>query len=425
MRKKVNTIDLEIGMYVAELDRPWTSTTFLFQGFEIGDEATLQNLRETCDYVFIDTEGEAGARRANTRRANPPMHRHLAVEDNQREAPRNLDAEILKDRHEKKRWKDATSLEEEIGPAREIEMRAREVLYTTLDDVRMGRSINTSGTKEVIANMVESIIRNPDAMGVLAQLKNADEYTALHSLRVCILALTFGRHMDLTRDELNLLGIGALLHDVGKMKVPTEILNKHGQLTEQEYEIIKGHVPHGIEILSNADGISDLSIQVAARHHERYGGGGYVLGLEGDNIGAFGMMGGIVDCYDAITSDRVYHKGMTSYDALSKMYHWRSTAFHPGLVEQFIQCMGVYPIGSLVELTTGAIGVVVTVNRQRRLKPRVALVLNSDKQPFDAVKVVDLMEESIANPGTAPDIRAVLPSGEFGINPTDYLPLAS
>lgn len=425
MRKKVNTSDLQIGMYVAELDRPWTSTGFLFQGFEIGNEETLRNLRETCEYVFIDTEGEAGARarKNQPRKANPVAR--VTVEEDHSKARRDLNEQILTGPHGKKRREDQTTLEQELGRAKEIEYRAREVLYTTLDDVRMGRSINTSGAKAVIADMVESIIRNPDAMGVLAQLKNADEYTALHSLRVCILALTFGRHLELTREELNLLGVGALLHDVGKMKVPSEILNKHGQLTEKEYEIMKSHVPHGIEILDNSVGISDLSIQVAARHHERYGGGGYVLGLEGDSIGAFGMMGGIVDCYDAITSDRVYHKGMTSYDALSKMYHWRSTAFHPGLVEQFIQCMGVYPIGSLVELTTGAIGVVVTVNRQRRLKPRVALVLNSEKQPFDAVRVVDLMEEAIANPNTAPDIRAVLPSGEFGINPTDYLPLAS
>jgi len=135
------------------------------------------------------------------------------------------------------------------------------------------------------------------------------------------------------------------------------------------------------------------------------------------------MIGGVVDCYDAITSDRTYHKGMTSYDALSKMYQWRTSAFHPGLVEQFIQCMGVYPIGSLVELSTGAVGVVATVNRERRLKPRVVLVLNPEKQKYDTVKVVDLMQEAINNPKGAPEIKKVIPAGEHGILPTDYLPL--
>jgi HD-GYP domain-containing protein (c-di-GMP phosphodiesterase class II) len=117
------------------------------------------------------------------------------------------------------------------------------VLYTTLDDVRLGRTIDSAAAKAVIADMVESIISNPDAMGVLSQLKNADEYTALHSVRVCILALTFGRHLEMTREELNLLGVGALLHDVGKMKVPSEILNKEGKLTDKEFEIVKTHVP--------------------------------------------------------------------------------------------------------------------------------------------------------------------------------------
>jgi putative nucleotidyltransferase with HDIG domain len=432
MRKKISTRELAIGMYVAELDRPWTSTHFLFQGFEIENDDTLQDVQRTCEYVYIETDPAAIggvqnkiplatiAPRARVGKPPDPRIRVSETADPRTE----LVTDVLHGAPEKKRWNDQVSFEEEIGEARRIETKAREVLYTTLDDVRLGRSIDSDGAKVVIADMVESIIRNPDAMGVLSQLKNADEYTALHSIRVCILALTFGRHLDLTRDELNLLGIGALLHDVGKMKVPGEILNKKGNLTEQEFALMKSHVPEGVKVLENSKGILPVSIEVAARHHERYSGGGYVLGLQGDNIGAFGMIGGIVDCYDAITSDRAYHKGMTSYDALSKMYHWRNTAFHPGLVEQFIQCMGIYPIGSLVELSNGAIGVVVTVNRERRLKPRVVLVLNPDKQPYETIKMVDLLQEAQSNPRSARDIKAVLPSGEYDINPTDYLPLA-
>lgn len=423
MRKKIAARELTVGMYIAELDRPWTSTHFLFQGFEIENEETLQDVQRTCEFVYIETDPAAvlAAQKKIPLAAIAPRATVTGTVDFRKE----LVTDVLHGASEKKRWKDQISLEEEIGEARRIESKAREVLYTTLDDVRLGRSIDSEGAKAVIADMVESIIRNPDAMGVLSQLKKADEYTALHSIRVCILALTFGRHLDLTRDELNLLGVGALLHDVGKMKVPSEILNKKGNLTEQEFALVKSHVPEGVKVLERSKGITPVSIEVAARHHERYSGGGYVLGLQGDNIGAFGMMGGIVDCYDAITSDRVYHKGMTSYDALSKMYHWRNTAFHPGLVEQYIQCMGIYPIGSLVELSNGAIGVVATVNRERRLKPRVVLVLNSDKQPYESIKIVDLLQESLNNPRGAPDIRSVLPSGQYDINPTDYLPLAS
>jgi putative nucleotidyltransferase with HDIG domain len=268
--------------------------------------------------------------------------------------------------------------------------------------------------------MVESVIRNPDALVCLAQLKKRDEYTVTHSMRVCILALTFGRHLDFTAEELNLLGLGALLHDVGKMKIPESILNKPDRLTPEEFEIIKTHVPHGVAILESHPGIPKAAIELVHSHHERYNGAGYIRGLKGDNIGLFGSIGAIVDCYDAITSDRVYHAGISSYDALGVMYSARRRDYHPELVEQFIQCMGVYPIGCLVEFNTGSVGVVVSVNRERRLRPRVSMVLMPDKTPYTPAKIVDLMQHD-----TDLEIRKVLPAGSFGINPVDHLPLTA
>ena len=301
----------------------------------------------------------------------------------------------------------------------------REAVYNIMDDVRLGRSINTTGAKKIVANMVDSVIRNPDALMCLNQLKNKDEYTALHSLRVCVLALAFGRHLDLTDEELNLLGIGALLHDIGKMKVPNEIINKPGKLTDEEFDLMKSHVPRGVEILEKAHGILPASVDVARFHHERYAGGGYAQGAKGENIGLFGSVGAIVDCYDAITSDRSYHTGMSAHDALKKMYSWRGRDFQPLLVEQFIQCMGIYPIGSVVELNTGGIGVVISINRKRRLKPKVALVLSPDKTPMTPVKVIDLMHQAAEGLDHEVEIRKVLPPGEYGVVPTNYIPLGA
>jgi putative nucleotidyltransferase with HDIG domain len=272
--------------------------------------------------------------------------------------------------------------------------------------------------------MVESIIRNPDALTCFAQLKKKDEYTAQHSMRVCILALSLGRHLGLEKQELNTLGLGALLHDLGKMKVPNEILNKPGPLNDYEYALMKSHVPRGVEILDNTSGIPRAAIEVARCHHERYSGSGYIHGLKGDQIGLFGMIGGIVDCYDAISSDRAYHTGMSAHAALKKMYEWRNRDFHPGLVEQFIQCMGIYPIGSVVELNTGEVCVVVTMNRMRRLKPRVALVLQSDYYPVPGATTVDLMNYNTGD-GRACEIERVLESGAYGINPVQYLPVTA
>ena len=419
MRRKISVHDLRLGMYVADLDRPWRSTRFLYQGFEIDSQTLLDMLKQLCQFVYIDTEGGGGKKCKFRRSLSAAAHQDVLYERG--ECPTHTVC-ILKEPLVNKRWHpDKTTLTEELEPARGIEKQAKDVLYSTLEDVRLGKNISTTAAKQVVAEMVESVIRNPDAMVVLSQLKDVDEYTALHSLRVCILALAFGRHLELSREELNLLGVGALLHDVGKMKVPGEILNKPNHLTEQEFDMMKSHVPEGVKILEKSAGILPLSIQVAARHHERYGGGGYAAGLSGDAIGSFGLIGGIVDCYDAITSDRVYHKGLSAYEALSRMYEWRTRDFHPGLVEQFIQCMGIYPIGSVVELSTGAIGVVVSVNRERRLKPSVALVLNPDKQPYSCEKIVDLMHESPDDSDNPLEITKVIPIGSYGINPVDHL----
>ena len=413
-------------MYVTELDRPWKGTPFLFQGFTIDSQETLDELRKISTYVMVETNPQNVPKNGTGVRPSRPIpsdERKLKNNKSQR-ATRFEPNRILADDNVDTRWQpDQTNLEDELQEAKVVEVKAREVLYSTLDDVRLGRSIKVAGVKEVVASMAESVIRNPDAMVVLSQLKSVDEYTALHSLRVCILALTFGRHLDLNRAELNLLGVGALLHDVGKMKVSLEILNKPGRLTDAEFDIMKSHVPEGVKVLSSSPGITAASIEVAARHHERYGGKGYINGMSGNDIGTFGLISGIVDCYDAITSDRVYHKGMSPYEALTKMYGWRGNDFHPGLIEQFIQCMGIYPIGSVVELSNGAVGVVATVNRERRLKPRITLVLNPDKLPYKKNKIVDLADLEKQYGSGAPDIVKVLHSGEYNINPIDFLPV--
>ncbi len=427
--KKVAVQDLHVGMYVAELDRPWRETPFLFQGFEIESDEQLAQLRSLCQHVFVVDPGTVAAKKpARNNPASPAIV--LSSETPDRGAPRihigvpNLDVlkKFAPGHHYLSRYQDQVDLEQEMQTARELVARTRELVFRLMEDARLGHSLDVAGAKKLVADTIDSILRNPDALACLIQMKKRDEYTALHSLRVSVLALTFGRHLDFSREHLELLGLGALMHDIGKMKVPTEILNKPGRLTPEEYEIVKLHVPYGVEILEAMPQIPRASIEVARSHHERYAGHGYIGGLRGDNIGLFGSIGAIVDCYDALTSDRIYHTGMPAYDALSLMYAGRRQDFHPELVEQFIQCMGIFPIGSVVELSTGSVGVVVSVNRKRRLRPRVALVLTPDKQPIQPARIIDLTD---ATPGGEIEIRHVLPQGSFGINPIDYLPLSA
>ncbi|MDX5151447.1 MAG: HD-GYP domain-containing protein [Acidiferrobacterales bacterium] len=410
MKKKIDTNQIEIGMYVSEVDRPWRETPFLFQGFEIKDEEDIKELQKFCSYVIIDTDEGRDVDDKLKWRIDPLLATDTGEEkENKKKAPEGG--------YEKK-----TDLFEEMPKAREAERKTRNVIQTIMTDVRLGRSVDTSAAKEVVGELTESIVRNPDAMMCLSMLKEADEYTALHSLRVCILAVAFGRELGYSIDRLEQLGTGALLHDLGKLRIPLEILNKPGKLTTEEYDIIKSHVPLGVQVLEDSKGgIADNAIEVARYHHERIDGSGYVSGRSNGEIPEFGRIGGIVDCYDAITSDRIYKKGISAYDALKKMYEWRDSAFDGDLVEKFIQCMGIYPIGSLVEMNTGSIGVVATINRERRLRPKVVLVLTSDKKPFDKPKVIDMMEDK---PGVRElEIAHVLASGTYGINPVSYLPI--
>ena len=408
MKKKIDINQIEIGMYVSELDRPWRESPFLFQGFEVKDEEDISALQKLCSYVIIDTDEGRDVDDKLKWRIDPLLATDTG-EEKKKKAPEGG-------------YKKKTDLFEEMPKAREAERKTRNVIQTIMTDVRLGRSVDTSAAKEVVGELTESIVRNPDAMMCLSMLKEADEYTALHSLRVCILAVAFGRELGYPIDRLEQLGTGALLHDLGKLKIPLDILNKPGRLTTEEFDVIKSHVPLGVQVLEQSKGgIADTAIDVARYHHERIDGSGYVSGRGKEDIPEFGRIGGIVDCYDAITSDRIYKKGISAYDALKKMYEWRDSAFDAVLVEKFIQCMGIYPIGSLVEMNTGSVGVVATINRERRLRPKVVLVLTSDKKPFDKPKVIDMMEDKAGVREL--EIKHVLASGSYGINPVSYLPI--
>lgn len=422
MKKKIGVQNLRLGMYVSELDRPWIESRFLFQGFEIRSQEELDELARVCKYVYIETDVEYKDGKPRPRR---PLSVGAPAPDEF--AAKRIGFEIL-DKFaspqpaKPPRYPDQVPVEQELPQARELADNTKTLIDSIFEDARMGRTLDSRTAKTAVAGMVGSILRNPDALVWFNQLKNKDEYTAEHSLRVCILALTFGRHLELSEQELNVLGLGALLHDIGKMKIPVEILNKPGRLTAQEFELMKSHVPRGVAILESRGDIPLASIEVARSHHERYDGSGYAFGLRGEKIGLFGQIGAIVDSYDAITSDRSYHKGMSAHDALRKLYEWRRKDFHEKLVEQFIQCMGIYPIGSVVEMNTGSVGVVISVNRTWRLRPRVALVLDDAKQPYKSPHIIDLTSEDLHG-AKAVVIRSVLPAGSFGINPVEYLPL--
>ena len=411
-----------MGMYISELDRPWVETPFLFQKFELRTSEEMEQLKKHCTYVYVDTELGPDVAPKPTDKESVVRIRKLEEQDEKIKREVKKIAEAPSRRSQRPAYPDRTPFQRELVRAREVQSQTRVLMRTTIEEVQKGKAVNIPLAEKVVDNMVESVIRNPDALVCLSQLKDVSEYTALHSVRTCVLALTFGRHLVLSKDELKILGVGALLHDIGMAKLPATILDKPGGLTVEEFELMTQHVPWGLEILKQSGGVPPAALEILEQHHERHDGSGYVRKLKGDLIGYVGAICAIVDVYDAITSQRVYRGPVSADDALKRMYEWRHKDFHAELVEEFIKCMGIYPIGSLVELSTGGVGVVITINRARRLKPKVVLLLTANKKPLSRKVITDLAEHRDGL-GREYKIKRVLPAGTYSINPMEHLVL--
>ncbi|NIP73246.1 MAG: HD-GYP domain-containing protein [Gammaproteobacteria bacterium] len=401
MRKKVHVKDLRLGMYVAEPDRPWLETPFLFQGFHLESGADIEAVQRVCRYVYIDVERGVDVDRSETPSTTPSAQPSPA-------APATGPYGVL------------TSVEEELDRARGIRGRAHTFIDEVFDDIRGGRSPKLAEVQAVVRDMVASIVRNPDAQLCLSQLKDRDQYTAQHSVNVCVLTIAFGRHMGLPENELNLLGTGALLHDIGKLRTPLDILNKPDRLTPQELEIIKSHPEEGRRILAQSRKMAGPVLDIAHSHHERMEGHGYPRRLHGERISDWGRMVAIVDVYDAITSDRAYHHGLGAGDALSRMYEWKGRDFDSDLLDEFIRCIGVYPVGSLVEMTSGEVGIVLSAQEKRKLRPKVMLIRDERGNPYQPSRICDLTLMGSGGSG-AYGIKKVLGPGARGIDVRDYL----
>jgi len=266
-------------------------------------------------------------------------------------------------------------------------------MRTALDNARTGRGVDIKSARAAVEDLTQSVMRNPDALGWMSKLKEEHEYTYKHSLSVCILSLVFGRHMCLPEAELHQLGLGAFLHDVGKMKIPLEVLDKPAALTAEELAEMKRHPEYGMEIVSDSGNVPDTVRDIILSHHERMNGSGYPQGLTAELIRPMTHMVAICDTYDAIVSKRPYKKPVSAVRAVEILNRERGNLFDPWLVDQFIQCVGVYPVGTLVELNNGETGIVVSANREARLHPRVLILLDKEGQRLERPFVRDLAAE--------------------------------
>ena len=374
MAKKIPVEQLKPGMYVSDLGSDWMAHPFLRNHFAVEDEATIGKIVAAGIHeVYID----------------PAKGLDVADAPTEHEVRREIEAEML-------RAATATapghriSAGEELGRARKVHGEANKIIHHIMNDVRLGRQVQVEAVEPLVEQMTESILRNAGALLSLCRVKNKDDYTFQHSVSVCALLVAFCRAVGLDAQTIHLAGVGGLLHDIGKVRIPDRILNKPGRYAEDEFAIMKNHVVESKKILDATPGISEISVQVAHEHHERYDGSGYAQGLKGEAISQMGKMAAICDVYDAITSVRVYHKGMAPHEALRKIFEWSKFHFDPLLVQQFMRAIGIYPVGTMVLLESGRIGVVLEQAEGNLLQPSVKVFYDSRRQQYLAPQVVDL-----------------------------------
>ena len=402
LQVKIAAHQVAKGMYVANLDRPWIETPFPFQGFLVQRESEIRHIQDFCAHVFIDVEkGDA-----------PPssdMGKPAPLAANIPPAPLPTPAV---------RYENETKVEDEIKIAEEVQTAVTERVVEFIDEVRSGKSPNLTAVKQTVRQMEQSIIRNPDAFMWLRQLKKKDAYSYTHCIDCSALAVAFGRQLGLPGDQIHDLAIGSLLFDVGKGKVPQNLLAKPGKLSDAEFTIVKMHVEYSLGIVDGDPEISPRTRELIATHHEKFDGSGYPNKLAGGDIPLLGRVAAIVDFYDAVTSDRPYSPAMSPHDAIKYLYKYRNTHYQDELIEQFIQTLGAYPVGTLVELSTGEVGIVIGQNQVRRLLPKVIVILDPDKKMIADPEIHDLMLE--ADSGNKTTIRRSLEPGAFGIEPDDF-----
>lgn len=438
MKQTISTRELKLGMFVVEIDRPWTETPFMMQGFLLQNLDQLRALQQCCREVVIDRVRSVGDQHsAKVMETDGPL---LGLDGRPRQHPDLTESRIEAHRFIKVarsfRGKIHTKRQPHVPRIRSEDGRSRlesELLYSApiVDDVyRVLRetqlaidnnaAIDVGRIDGLVGEMASGVQRNPDALLWLSRLKRTDQYAYDHAVNVSVHAMVFARFVGLSGAEVRQLGLAGLLQDIGKVKIDYEVLSKSGPLDEKEFEHVKSHVRNTVNLLRTHKDFDPTVLAIIAAHHERFDGTGYPRGLEGMSIPLAAEMAGIVDTYCAMTRERVYRGAVSSQRAMETLNHLRNSQFRDTLVDQFLQCIGLYPIGTLVELNSGEVAVVIQQNQVRRLQPRVLVLLAPDKSIERFPRTLDLLMQPETAEGEPYRIVQALPPNAYGIDPNDF-----
>lgn len=371
--KRIPVSELLQGMYIHELCGSWMEHPFWKTRFLLDNPKDLQRIRDSgIREVWIDID------------------KGLNVPSGQTVEQVKVETEALLLAAESAKKPKLLALDEEIARAAKLCDSSKAAVMAMFGDARMGRAIDVAHVAELVDEISASILRQPNALISLARLKHADDYTYMHSVAVCALMIALARQLELSDELVREAGMAGLLHDIGKMAVPHEVLNKPGKLTDAEFELVRGHPEAGGKILLDCQQVSALVLDVCLHHHEKIDGTGYPHRLSGGQISLFAKMGAVCDVYDAISSNRPYKAGWEPAESIHKMAEWSKGHFDETVFQAFVRAIGIYPTGSLVRLQSGRLGVVLEQNGQSLLTPRVKVFFSATTKVPIAQEIIDL-----------------------------------
>ncbi len=411
MASSLKTLELPVhalqpGMYVSRLDRPWLETPYLLQGILIQSQEDIDGLACHCKHVHVDVE-----------QSEPlAIERHMA-------AQRRSLAEEPKERspfHGRAVYVDQCSVEEELPAARQ----AHEMANVLIDRIRVGMErdarLDMSAAQQAAEALRESIVRNPDALLLIARLKRTGQALYDQAISASVHLLALGRHLGLPGEELSVLGLGGLMMDIGKLRLPPRLFVPDACLDALSRQRIKEHVALGEEVLDQTQGIPEGVRAIVSQHHEREDGSGYPRGLHANQLSPYARMAAIVDSYEELVAPRSGSPSASAFQALAELRHNARWGLNPALVEQFAHCIGLFPVGSLVELTSGEVAIVLTHGRTQRFQPTVMVILDARKRACEPPWKLDLRSTEATANGVQREIATDLPAGAYGIDPARY-----
>lgn len=403
MLKKISVQQLKLGMHIKEFCGSWMEHPFWRNGFVLTDEKDIASiLASSISEVWIDCgkglDVEVG---------------DAAVTEAESEA--QVEAELETVALTRRNVAPVSTADELVRAARICQQSQRAVI-SMFEEARMGKAVDTGGAKKLVEEITDSVSRNPGALISLARLKTADDYTYMHSVAVCAMMVALAKQLGLDEQQTRQAGIAGLMHDLGKAAMPMDILNKPGKLTDAEFRIIKTHPEEGFRLLQSGTDVDPIVLDVCLHHHEKTDGSGYPEGLKDEDISLFAKMGAVCDVYDAITSNRPYKAGWDPAESLRRMAEWAKGHFDTKVFQAFVKSLGIYPIGSLVQLSSGRLGVVVDQTGKSLTTPTVKVFFSTKSNMRIVPETIDL-----SRPGTSEKIASREDPAKWNFNDLNEL----